>query len=381
MAAKCKIFNVVGARPNFMKIAPILREMLNSSFIEPILVHTGQHYDPELSKNFFSDLSIPEPDYHLEVGSASHAAQTARVMLCFEKTMLKEKPDAVLVVGDVNSTLACSLVAAKEGVPVIHVEAGLRSFDWTMPEEINRVLTDQLSDILFTTSEEAEGHLKKEGVRGKIFYCGNVMIDTLLYNLPFCEKYEEKYPFLKERSYAVLTLHRPANVDNKETFLELLDFLVEECKKHPIIFPIHPRTLKKVKEFQLLSHFNIVKQLTSEPEQGCIYCLPALAYKEMLYLTSKALCIYTDSGGVQEEATVLRVPCLTLRENTERPITLSSGSNVLGGTKKDSLQKARTRLYAMFNSIDSLKIPPLWDGCAAKRIVAELENLIQKNEL
>jgi UDP-N-acetylglucosamine 2-epimerase (non-hydrolysing) len=355
-----KILNIVGARPNFMKIAPIVREMRRreNEFL-PLIVHTGQHYDEAMSDSFFVDLGIPAPDFHLEVGSHSHAVQTAKIMTAFEPVVLAEKPDWVLVVGDVNSTIACALVCAKLGVKVAHVEAGLRSRDRTMPEEINRILTDAISDLLLTTSEDADENLKAEGVSAeKIKFVGNVMIDSLFYNLEKAKelKVREKLG-LSDKNYGVLTLHRPSNVDEKEVFSGLLDALCSISEKLPIIFPVHPRTRANIEKFgfaELIKNSNIK-------------LIEPLGYLDFMNLYSSAKLVLTDSGGLQEETTALGLPCLTLRENTERPITIELGTNQLVGTNPEKIKQAANSILENDSKTDA-KIPPLWDGCAAGRI-------------
>jgi len=345
-----KILNVVGARPNFMKIAPIVEEMKKVPDLNGILVHTGQHYDEEMSDVFFRDLGIPVPDVHLGVGSGTHAEQTARVMVEFEKVCVDEKPDLVVVVGDVNSTMACTIVAAKLLIPVAHVEAGLRSFDRAMPEEINRLVTDTLAHILFTTSRDADENLKREGVDPqKIHFVGNVMIDTLL-------KHRKKAAELKvdkPQKYALVTLHRPSNVDDSQVLGAILQALEEISKSIPVIFPIHPRTAKRVEEFGL--------------SMNGIRTMPPQGYLEFLNLMSTATIVLTDSGGLQEETTILGVPCLTLRYNTERPVTITHGTNIMVGPDKDRILDAYGRIT---NGDWRASGPPeFWDGHAAERII------------
>jgi len=356
-----KILNIVGARPNFMKIAPIQREMRRrkTDFL-PLIVHTGQHYDAAMSDSFFKDLGMPPPDFHLEVGSHSHAVQTARIMTAFEPIVLEEKPDWVLVVGDVNSTIACALVCAKLGVKVAHVEAGLRSRDRTMPEEINRILTDAISDLLLTTSEDADENLKAEGVsETKIKFVGNVMIDSLFYSLKLAEQSKIREDLgLNEKEYAVLTLHRPSNVDEKNIFENLLDALCEISGKIPIIFPAHPRTRANIERFgfaEKIKHSNI-------------RLIEPLGYLDFMRLYSGARIVLTDSGGLQEETTALSIPCLTLRENTERPITISHGTNILVGINPDKIKQNAFEVLSREKLNESAKIPPLWDGKTAERI-------------
>jgi UDP-N-acetylglucosamine 2-epimerase (non-hydrolysing) len=356
-----RIISVVGARPNFMKIAPLVAECARVPGISHLLVHTGQHYDPGMSEVFFRDLSIPAPDIDLGVGSASHAVQTAQIMIEFEKVCARESPDLVIVVGDVNSTMAATLVAAKLNIPVAHVEAGLRSFDRAMPEEINRVVTDQLADYLFTTSREADENLKREGVNPeRIHFVGNVMIDTLL-------KHRERADGLNVASrlgiegdaYALMTLHRPSNVDNRATLQDILTAVQDISTSLPVIFPIHPRTSQRIREFELDSMVHGKVQLT-EP----------LGYLEFLNLMARARLVLTDSGGLQEETTILGVPCLTIRENTERPVTISEGSNELVGTDPDRIRAAAERILS--GKWKTPRVPEFWDGKAAERIVAIL---------
>ncbi len=355
-----KIINVVGARPNFMKIAPLMAAYKAASGIQPILVHTGQHYDERMSDLFFRQLGIPEPDINLGVGSASHAVQTAEIMKSFEPVVLEHKPDAVLVVGDVNSTIACGLVAVKLGVKLIHVEAGLRSGDRTMPEEINRVLTDSISDLLFCTEPSGVDNLKREGVPAeKVFIVGNVMIDTLLKNK---EKADESKILdeqgLKSGSYAVLTLHRPANVDDPAVLGRILDALEVIQQDLPIVFPIHPRTRKNIAGSSLAGR---VKAMTG------LRLIDPVGYLDFLKLTSSARLVLTDSGGIQEETTILKVPCITLRENTERPVTAEIGSNQIVGTDPEKIISAYREVID--GHWRESRIPDLWDGHAAERIV------------
>lgn len=343
-----------------MKIAPIQREMRRrDSEFQPLIVHTGQHYDEAMSDSFFRDLGIPAPDFHLEVGSHSHAVQTARIMTAFEPVVLEEKPDWVLVVGDVNSTIACALVCSKLGVRVAHVEAGLRSRDRTMPEEINRLLTDAISDLLLTTSEDANENLKQEGVsEEKIKFVGNVMIDSLFYNLEKAEKLNVRENLgLTGKDYTVLTLHRPSNVDEKEVFSGLLDALVAISEKIPIIFPVHPRTKANIEKFGFAERV----------EKSKIRLIEPLGYLDFMNLYSQARLVLTDSGGLQEETTALGIPCLTLRENTERPITIELGTNQLVGTDAKKIMRAAFEILENSEQ-KGAKIPPLWDGHAAERI-------------
>ncbi|MBI5235108.1 MAG: UDP-N-acetylglucosamine 2-epimerase (non-hydrolyzing) [Deltaproteobacteria bacterium] len=375
-----KLIIVVGARPNFMKAAPILDAISEHNLhaarrIERLLVHTGQHYDEKLSRLFFDDLGIQKPDIDLGVGSGSHAEQTAEVMKKFEKVCLDESPTHILVVGDVNSTIACALVAAKLGIKVIHVEAGLRSFDRTMPEEINRVLTDAISDYLFITERSAEENLIKEGVdKGRIFFVGNVMIDTLI-------KHRQKAMrstildvlglSTTEPGYGLLTLHRPSNVDDKDALANLLGALEAISSRLPIVFPVHPRTRKRIEEFGLGDRF--ATPPADKPKRG-LYTIDPLGYLDFLRLMSEARVVLTDSGGIQEETTVLGVPCITMRENTERPVTITHGTNCLAGTDKDAI--IRAALEALDGKNNAPKpAPPKWDGNAALRIVEVLTSL------
>lgn len=372
-----KVINIVGARPNFMKIAPIMEAMQKSKKIEPFLVHTGQHYDQEMVDNFFNQLNIPQPDVNLEVGSASHAQQTAQIMRRFEPLLLKEKPQMVLVVGDVNSTIACALVAVKLGIKVAHVEAGLRSFDRNMPEEINRVLTDSISDFLFTTEKSGNENLLREGVaEEKIFFVGNVMIDTLLRHR---EKANQS-PILADLGllaengqtlpYALLTLHRPSNVDDPVTLENLMTTLQEISGQIPILLPIHPRTRKKIADFGLQNLLHDLDLNKPQVIKG-INCLPPQGYLEFLHLMSQSNFILTDSGGIQEESTVLGVPCITLRENTERPVTISEGTNtIVGSDRKKIVQAVQTIISG---KAKMGRLPDKWDGKAAQRIVEILE--------
>lgn len=361
-----KILNIVGARPNFMKIAPIQREMLRrSTQFLPLIVHTGQHYDAAMSDSFFADLGIPEPDHHLEIGSASHAVQTAKIMIAFEQVVLKENPDWVLVVGDVNSTIACALVCSKLGVKVAHVEAGLRSGDMSMPEEVNRLLTDRISDLLLTPSTDGDENLKREGVaESKIKFVGNVMIDSLFYSLERSKSSNVLEELdLTNKEFAVTTLHRPSNVDERETFSGILNALAEVSAKIPVIFPAHPRTRSRISEFGF-DHLI---------ENSNIKLIEPLGYLDFLRLYSSARIVLTDSGGLQEETTALGIPCLTLRENTERPITIELGTNHLVGVDPDKITESAFSILESPNASDA-KIPPLWDGKTAERICDALLN-------
>jgi UDP-N-acetylglucosamine 2-epimerase (non-hydrolysing) len=358
-----KILNVVGARPNFMKIAPLMAEYSRHKSIQATLVHTGQHYDKVMSKLFFSELGIPKPDVNLEVGSGSHAVQTAEIMKRFEPVLIDYKPDVVVVVGDVNSTIACGLVAVKLGIKLVHVEAGLRSGDRTMPEEINRVLTDSISDLLFCTEQNGIDNLLREGISPpKIHLVGHVMIDTLLRNKEKAKKSNILNLLnLNGNGYAVMTLHRPSNVDDTVVFSRILEAVKIIQNDMPIIFPVHPRTRKNLESNSVGEHVNQLPGLRlTDP----------LGYLDFLKLMSNAKVVLTDSGGIQEETTILQIPCLTLRENTERPITIELGTNQIVGTNPEAIIKAYK--CAVNGSLRKPVIPPLWDGRAAERIVKTL---------
>ncbi|MBF0128932.1 MAG: UDP-N-acetylglucosamine 2-epimerase (non-hydrolyzing) [Alphaproteobacteria bacterium] len=361
------ILCIVGARPNFMKIAPIVAQLGKAGIAAP-LVHTGQHYDAAMSDGFFADLGIPRPDVNLDVGSGSHAVQTAEVMLRFEPVLDRFRPRAILVVGDVNSTIACALVAAKRGVGVIHVEAGLRSFDRAMPEEINRVLTDQISDLLFITEHSAKANLAREGIdAAKVRFVGNVMIDTLRANLtravPAAATLSGAGGKLGEgQPFAVLTLHRPSNVDDAATLERLLRVVARIAQSMPVVFPVHPRTRARITEIGLEALL----------ATGSIRMTPPLGYLEMLGLMAGARLVLTDSGGIQEETTALGVPCLTLRENTERPVTVTEGTNTVVGTDPTAILDAFADILRTGGKAG--RIPEFWDGRAAERIAAELRN-------
>ncbi|MGB4107320.1 MAG: UDP-N-acetylglucosamine 2-epimerase (non-hydrolyzing) [Alphaproteobacteria bacterium] len=366
MPGQIDILIVAGARPNFMKIAPVLRAMESSRVLRGILIHTGQHHDDAMSGSFFRDLGIPEPEENLGVGGGSHAQQTAEIMRRFEPVLDRITPAAILVVGDVNSTLACALVAAKKKIPVIHVEAGLRSFDRSMPEEINRVLTDQISDFLFTTEREADKNLQIEGIAPeKIHFVGNVMVDSLEHHLDRAVPSEQTLKSLgiqpSAAGYALLTLHRPSNVDDENIFGGLTRALHEIGNKFPVIFPAHPRTIQAIERFSLDRYFDNKK----------ISIVPPQPYLSMLGLVRDAKIVMTDSGGLQEETTALAVPCFTLRENTERWVTVNEGTNAMVGTSPEALLKAFGEFIA--GKIKKGMRPELWDGNAARRIVAVLE--------
>lgn len=434
-----KIMLIAGARPNFMKIASIIDAIKmhndsieNSRFnIQHLLVHTGQHYDSTMSEAFFRDLNLPKADIYLEVGSGSHAAQTAEIMKRFEPVLLEHQPDVVIVVGDVNSTVACALVASKIEYPnpqsairnphlrrrplIAHVEAGLRSFDRTMPEEINRLLTDAISDFLFTTEESANENLRNEGIpKDRVFFVGNTMIDTLLKHKEMAQKsnildklclstsHQQRATSNQILPYAVLTLHRPSNVDHEETFRNILEGLKEVAKHLPVIFPAHPRTINRIKEFHFEKYFNFITQNSKLKIKNChLNCLDPLGYLDFLCLMSHSKLVLTDSGGMQEETTVLGVPCITLRENTERPVTTTFGTNVLAGVQKEKIITVALSQLKEYNSTPSKSVystfttqpsalstqpstfntqhltlstqrslsPPLWDGQAGQRIV------------
>jgi UDP-N-acetylglucosamine 2-epimerase (non-hydrolysing) len=390
-----KILTVVGARPNFMKVAPIVRAIREhnargDSEIQHLLIHTGQHYDALMSDQFFDDLSLPKPDVHLGIGSGSQAQQTAEILTKFETVLCREWPDAVIVVGDVNSTLACALATAKLPVslnkprPLIaHVEAGLRSFDRGMPEEINRVVTDHLADILFVTEESGVTNLRHEGVSlDKILFVGNTMIDSLL---SFQDRADDSTVLGRlgllagdkrngipgsAREYALLTLHRPANVDEAAPFQQILEGLLELSQKLPIIFPVHPRTRKRIEEFGLDRYFDGKVQGRSG-----IHTIEPLGYIDFLCVMKNARLVLTDSGGIQEETTCLGVPCVTIRENTERPVTVKSGTNVVAGTSSAGIRQAITDQWSRKTRPC---VPEKWDGKAAQRIVRLLASALRK---
>ncbi|WP_413438352.1 non-hydrolyzing UDP-N-acetylglucosamine 2-epimerase [Sulfuriferula sp. GW1] len=354
------ILCVVGARPNFMKIAPVMTALAGAG-IHAKLVHTGQHYDAAMNDRFFTDLGIPYPDINLEVGSGSHAVQTAEIMRRFEPVLEQEQPAAILVVGDVNSTIACALVAAKRGVAVIHVEAGLRSYDRSMPEEINRVLTDQISDLLFITEKDAHKNLAREGIAAaRVHFVGNVMIDTLHHNLPRAVPAAVTLGETLPQGYGVLTLHRPSNVDDVDILGNLLETVAMIAADLPLVFPLHPRTRASIDRLGL----------TAWLDRPGIRVLPPLGYLEMLGLMKDARIVLTDSGGIQEETTALGVPCLTLRHNTERPITVDEGTNTIVGTDRKQILVAAEEV--LNGGGKAGRIPDYWDGRAAIRIAAIL---------
>jgi UDP-N-acetylglucosamine 2-epimerase (non-hydrolysing) len=366
MLKQMDILVAAGARPNFMKIAPILKAMGPSKLVRGRLIHTGQHHDDSMSGNFFRELDIPEPEENLGVGSAARDIQIAEISRKFELTIDKISPRAVLVVGDVNSTLACALAAKKKNIPLIHVEAGLRSFDKTMPEEINRMLTDEISDFLFTTEREADENLVKEGVaREKIHFVGNVMVDCVEHNLERAVSAAETFAThnikISPSNFALLTLHRPSNVDDPDTLKGLLGALHEIGKRMPVIFPAHPRTKDAITRFSLDNYFN----------DSRIFLVSPQPYLSMLGLMKEAKIVMTDSGGLQEETTALGVPCFTLRENTERWITVKKGTNTMVGTSPQALLWA----FEKFMKGETKKgvRPELWDGNASRRIISVLE--------
>ncbi len=362
-----KVILVCGARPNFMKVSPIIKAMSRSGKLRPYLVHTGQHYDEKMSKSFFDLLHIPKPDVDLGVGSGSHAEQTGKVMIEFEKVCQREKPDLVVVVGDVNSTMACTIAAKKLWIPVAHVEAGLRSWDMKMPEEVNRVVTDSICDLFFTTDPDANENLRRNGVpAGQVRFAGNVMIDTLLDNV----EHSKNNPILekmgvKPKQYGFLTMHRPSNVDNKEVLGGLLGAFEHIQKKIPLVFPAHPRAMKMIREFGFGPRF--------EAMSGLKVCEP-LDYHQMLKLNLNSLFALTDSGGLQEETTVLGIPCITMRNNTERPVTVEVGTSEVVGNDPAKIIDAFERIVA--GKWKRGGIPEGWDGKAGERIVASLEEYL-----
>jgi UDP-N-acetylglucosamine 2-epimerase (non-hydrolysing) len=353
---------VVGARPNFMKAAPLMREFRSRRAVRTLLVHTGQHYDENMSRVFFEDLELPAPDIHLGVGSGSHAEQTGKIMIAFEGIVARERPDLIIVVGDVNSTLACSLVGAKALVPVAHVEAGLRSFDLAMPEEINRMVTDVLSRFCFTTSPEAETNLLHEGVSPeRIFYVGNIMIDSLLFYLAKAEgsRIIETLGLEPDR-YVLVTLHRPSNVDDLGVFEGIMGALADISRSLSVAFPVHPRTRKMIESAR--GRIDVPAGLK---------LVEPLGYLDFIKTMRHARIVITDSGGIQEETTVLGIPCLTVRENTERPITIEMGTNILVGTDPGRIRSEAARIIG--GARREHRVPPLWDGRTAGRIADVLE--------
>lgn len=378
MSISGPVICVVGARPNFIKMAPILRAM--AAHVPPLpvlLVHTGQHYDKDMSDRLFEDLRLPRPDVNLEVGSGTHAIQTAEVMRRFEPVVDAYKPSCVAVVGDVNSTLACSLVAVKKGVPVVHIEAGLRSYDRAMPEEINRILTDQISDRLYTTERTAEENLAREGIPpDRVCFAGNVMIDSVIFGRANARSAKDTLqachidPLVLNHpiGYGVVTLHRPSNVDHPETLRALLGVLGEIAASLPLVFALHPRTRSNIDRFGLAAMIDPARMALLSP----------LGYLEMLGLMADATVVLTDSGGLQEETTALGVPCLTLRENTERPITVEQGTNILVGRNRDTI--LRTIREILDGRGKRGRVPELWDGHAAERIAADLYKWLEPKQ-
>ncbi|MFY0564321.1 non-hydrolyzing UDP-N-acetylglucosamine 2-epimerase [Archangium lansingense] len=362
-----KVLHIVGARPNFMKVAPIHRAISERDALEQKLVHTGQHYDVKMSDVFFTDLGMPAPDIYLGVGSGSHAEQTAKVMLELEKVFASEKPDLVSVVGDVNSTLAAALVAVKMGIPIAHVEAGLRSFDPAMPEEINRVLTDRISNLLLTPSADADANLIREGLEPeRIRLVGNVMIDSLLAAREKALRLSTLEDMgLNARGYSVCTLHRASNVDDAQVLTGLLSALGHVASRLPVVFPVHPRTRKRIAELGLGASLERTPGLRLVDPMG---------YLEFLALTSQARLVFTDSGGLQEETTVLGIPCLTVRENTERPITVDLGTNLVVGTDPVRIRQAADRILDGYEKKG--RVPDLWDGRTGERIARLYEEFL-----
>ena len=358
------IVHVVGARPNYMKIAPLMDALKDAPGIRQILVNTGQHYDEAMSKSFLRELQLPAPDRNLEVGSASHAVQTAKVMIGFEQVCLDEKPDLVVVAGDVNSTMAASLVAAKLMIPIAHLEAGLRSYDRSMPEEINRIVTDCLADLLLTPSTDGDENLIKEGVpREKIHFVGNIMIDTLMRHLPMAtlDRIRDRVA-VTDKGYGVLTLHRPSNVDDPAILRRILEAIAYVAEKMPVVFPVHPRTRQRLASFGVDDLLKNV--MLTEP----------MGYIDFLSLSSHARIILSDSGGLQEESTALGTPCLTLRENTERPVTITHGTNQLVGTQTAAIIAGFDA--AMEREHEPQRRPPLWDGQTAGRVAVILQKFL-----
>lgn len=365
-----KVMLVCGARPNFMKIAPVIKAMRRHGGLSHYLVHTGQHYDEKMSGSFFTDLGIPEPDVDLGVGSGSHAVQTAKIMVEFEKVCEREMPDMIVVVGDVNSTMACAIVAKKLWIPVAHIEGGLRSGDMRMPEEINRLVTDSISDLFFTTDPDANANLKREGVtEERIHFSGNVMIDTLLENVERAEKESDILSRLnlKPKEYAFLTLHRPSNVDDPEVLKGLLGAMSYIQDRVKLVFPVHPRTLARIDAFGLRPVLDAMMNTI---------VLDPLSYFDMLQVNRNARLALTDSGGLQEETTVFGVPCITLRENTERPVTVQVGTSELAGNDPEKIRDCVDRILA--GTWKKGGIPEGWDGKASERIVATMESYLNR---
>lgn len=355
-----RIHIIVGARPNFVKVAPLMRVLRQTSVFEPVLIHTGQHYDANMSGIFFEQLGIEEPTYSFEIGSGSHSEQTAAIMVAYENLCKSDKPDLTIVVGDVNSTMAVSIAAKKLGIKIAHLEAGLRSFDREMPEEINRILTDSIADILWTPSADGSEHLLREGHDEKdISLVGNIMIDTMVYMRGAIEKLSVRKDLgIENTKYGIVTLHRPSNVDNRSKITKICEALITASQDIDLVFPIHPRTRQKLKEFGLFA----------ELENSSILLLEPQGYGEFMNLVFGSFMAITDSGGIQEEATFLKIPCLTLRDNTERPITITAGSNRL--ISEDELLDAIQATLDLKK--EEITVPPLWDGQTAQRVVADL---------
>jgi len=359
---------IAAARPNFMKIAPLYHALKQEDWVEPVIVHTGQHYDINMSEAFFTDLKLPKPHIHLGIGSGTHAEQTGKVMMAYEKVIIKSSPNLVVVVGDVNSTLACALASVKLNIPVAHLEAGLRSFDRTMPEEINRVLTDAIADILWTPSHEGDDNLLREGIsKEKIQRVGNIMIDSLEMMRDSIEKINTYSDFgLSDGGYALVTLHRPSNVDNYDTLNQLCKSLVSVSSRIPVVFPVHPRTYEKLKVF------NIFTLLKKSPD---LHITEPLSYSSFMNLLFHCKLVITDSGGIQEETTYLGIPCLTLRSNTERLITVLQGTNKL--CKPENIEDDVNTVLK--GKQKTCKVPELWDGHTAGRIVESIEHFFKSN--
>jgi len=370
---RIRILSVVGARPNFMKMAPVLRELSKIADFDSRLVHTGQHYDESMSRVFFRDLGMPNPDFNLSIGSGSHAVQTAEAMKGFEEVCDKVKPDLVIVAGDVNSTLACSLTAAKLQIPVAHIESGLRSFDRSMPEEINRIVTDSVSDFLLTTEESGNRNLRREGVsEEKIHFVGNTMIDTLVdcYKLMDQSTVSGPLASLDGAPYFLATVHRPSNVDDPEQLVQVLEILEAASQLAPLFFVTHPRTRARLQRIKGTDRLVEINGSDQKIQCGFIYLLPPLAYLDFLRLMSRSRALLTDSGGIQEESTFLSIPCLTLRNNTERPVTVELGTNEIVGLDRQKILSSLSCI--MTNNWKEASTPALWDGRAAERVVGAL---------
>jgi UDP-N-acetylglucosamine 2-epimerase (non-hydrolysing) len=370
---KVRLLNVVGARPNFMKMAPLLHELAKCPGFVSYLLHTGQHYDDAMSQVFFQDLRIPKPDLNLAVGGGSHAVQTAEIMKRFEEACMHLRPELVIVAGDVNSTLACALTAAKLQIPVAHIEAGLRSFDRSMPEEINRIVTDALSDFLFTTEESGNGNLRREAIaEDKIHFVGNTMIDSLVRCSATLRQaqFNNSLVSLNGMPYFIATIHRPATVDNPQQLLRVLEIFESASQLAPLIFITHPRTMDRLRRVRMNSGLVYVSGCAAKIQRGSCYVLPPLGYPEFLQLMSKSTAVLTDSGGIQEETTYLGIPCLTLRPNTERPVTIALGTNQIVGIDGPKILTSLDNI--MRGHWKEASVPPLWDGRAAERVVGVL---------